>query len=347
MNNVVRTVLLLAVGVAIGFVGRGYMQADSPNGTSSTSQPRFDFIVGGPDLFWNQVIAGAEAAAEEFDINLKVHVPSGKPVDQTEVLGRVEAKGSSGVAISPIAPIDQTLLLSRLATKTHLITFDNDAPQSLRHCYVGTNNYTAGKMCGNVVREALPDGGNVIVFIGDVERQNATDRLRGFHDAIVQGELMDDASDYPLERPYSGSNITVVETYLDGQDPKQAEANVRQALEDHPKVDCMVGLYGYNIPACLTVLKELEKLEDVTLVAFDEHEATLDGVANGQIFATVVQGTYEYGFESVRLMRTLHDRNEHSVPLGGTGYVYLPCKVVSKDNIEEHRSNLAARLAKK
>ncbi len=330
--------------LVVGFIARGYWESIAETKTTSTGKPHFDFIVGGPDPFWDTVVAGAQAAADEYGVDLEVHTPSGRPADQTIELAKVESKGSNGVAISPIAPDEQSLLLSRLATKSILVTFDNDAPQSLRHCYVGTNNFVAGKMCAKVVEEALPDGGNIVVFIGDVERDNAKERLRGFHSQLVGADSKSEEADYPLKKAY-GDKWIVMETYLDDQDSKQAEENVKNAIEQHKDIDCMVGLYGYNGPACLKVLKDEEKIGDIKIVAFDEHEATLEGVANGAIFATVVQGTYEYGFESVRLLTSLFNSNEHSIPLGGTGFVFLPCSVVNQENIADHREKLDKRLA--
>jgi ribose transport system substrate-binding protein len=206
-------------------------------------------------------------------------------------------------------------------------------------------------MCTNVVREALPVGGKIVVFIGDIERQNAKERLRGFHDSLIGVAAESEDVDYPMTKPYGNDQWTVVQTYLDGQDPKQAVTNVRKALEEHPDVDCLVGLYGYNGPACLEVVDELKeqnpkRSDKIKIVAFDEHEATLDGVAGARIYATVVQGTYEYGFETVRLLTTLYESNEHSVPLAGTGFVFLPCSVIKKDDVAGYRDKVAKRLAR-
>ncbi|QEG35998.1 substrate-binding domain-containing protein [Bythopirellula goksoeyrii] len=274
-----------------------------------------------------------------------VHTPSGKPGDQTNQLVQVESQGSNGVAISPVAPNEQSLLLSRLATKTLLVTVDNDAPPSLRHCYVGTNNFMAGKMCAKVVHEALPEGGKIVVFIGAADRANAQERLRGFHAHIVGDDSPSDESDYPLEKPYSDETWTVLQTYVDGLDPAKAAENVKKALDEHPDVNCMVGLYSYNGPVCLEVLKEKNKVSDMKIIAFDDNEATLEGVENGEIYATVVQGNYEYGYETVRLLTSLYNSNERSVPLAGAGSVFLPCSVVTNDNVSEHRTKLARRLA--
>ena len=344
-RNSLWLLVVILVSAAVGFVGRGLLEGKWDQKGGATGKPAFDFIVGGPDPFWNQVIAGAEAAADELDVDLHVHIPSGVPADQTKVLAQLEGVASQGVAISPIAPDEQTRLLSRMAAKTLVVTFDNDAPQSLRHCYVGTNNYLAGRDCAKVVEEGLPEGGNVVIFIGDKERQNAQDRLRGFHDRIVGLEQPAEDSEFPLDDPYGSDNIKVLGIYFDGQSPDQAATNVRQALEEHPDVDCMVGLYGYNGPACLKVLRDSEDPKDIKIVAFDEHEETLDGVASGDILATVVQSSFQYGYETVRLLKTWSNSGEHFGPLEGTGYRYLPCKIVTKENVAEHRANLARRLS--
>ena len=74
------------------------------------------------------------------------------------------------------SPDEQTRLISQLAADLFVVTVDNDAPQSVRHCYVGTNNLSAGKMAVELIQRALPNGGKIALFVGDNERQNARDR---------------------------------------------------------------------------------------------------------------------------------------------------------------------------
>ncbi|TWU27591.1 substrate-binding domain-containing protein [Bythopirellula polymerisocia] len=338
--------LLLNIGcLAIGFVGGRTWESAVDSKKPAAGRPHFDFIAANSNPFWDTVVAGARAAADEYDVDLVVYTPSGQPGDQTAQLVQVEAQGSDGVAISPVAPNEQSLLLSRLATKTLLVTVDNDAPQSLRHCYVGTNNFMAGKMCAKVVQEALPEGGKIVVFIGAADRANAQERLRGFRAQVVGDVSPSDESDHSLEKPYGDEKWTVLQTYVDGLDPAKAAENVKKSLEEHPDTNCMVGLYSYNGPVCLTVLKERDKVSDIKIIAFDDNEETLDGIENGGIYATVVQGNYEYGYEAVRLLISLYNSNERSVPLAGSGSVYLPCSVVSRENVADHRFKIAERLA--
>src|SRR5262245_9742500 len=65
---------------------------------------------------------------------------------------------------------------------------------------------------------------------------------------------------------------------------------------------CMVGLWAYNPPAILSALKDSkDRLGKVKVVGFDENEDTLKGIADGHIYATVVQDPFGFGYQSVRL----------------------------------------------
>ncbi len=47
-------------------------------------------------------------------------------------------------------------MLDQVAASTKLVTHDSDAPASKRLAYIGMDNYVAGRMCGKLVKEALP-----------------------------------------------------------------------------------------------------------------------------------------------------------------------------------------------
>ncbi|HEY8461145.1 MAG TPA: substrate-binding domain-containing protein, partial [Blastocatellia bacterium] len=60
-----------------------------------------------------------------------------------------------------------------------------------------------------------------------------------------------------------------------------------------------VGLWAYNGPAILGAVKEAGKVGKVKIIAFDEEDATLTGVKEGAIYATVVQQPFEFGYQSM------------------------------------------------
>ena len=65
-----------------------------------------------------------------------------------------------------------------------LLCHDSDAPESDRRFYLGTNNYEAGRMLGKLVMERMPEGGKLMVFVGNMDVLNAQQRRQGLIDEL-------------------------------------------------------------------------------------------------------------------------------------------------------------------
>src|SRR5262249_7201520 len=137
--------------------------------------------------FWDIAAKGARDAAADPKINVNVEVimPAKGASDQKRMVEDLLTSGVEGVAISPIDPDNQKDLLEAIAARTKLITHDSDAPKSKRLCYVGMDNYDAGRQCAQLVRKALPDGGKVMIFVGRLGQANARLRRQGLIDELL------------------------------------------------------------------------------------------------------------------------------------------------------------------
>ena len=93
-----------------------------------------------------------------------------------------------------------------IAGKTHLITHDSDAPASKRRCFVGVDNYACGRACGDLLREALPDGGKVALFVGRLEQENAQLRRQGVIDLATLQKYLN--LHYSLSLDLFGSEVS-------------------------------------------------------------------------------------------------------------------------------------------
>ena len=167
------TVTLLA---AIGCGG-----AESPGAESATEAVRtFAFVVNTPSTFWSIAEAGLRKAEAELGVEVEIRIPQTGAVDeQQQILQDLLARQVDGIAISPIDPNNMTRLLNDVASRTLLITHDSDAADSNRLAYIGTDNFEAGRVAGLEIRRALPQGGDIILFVGRLDAQNAQDRKRG------------------------------------------------------------------------------------------------------------------------------------------------------------------------
>ncbi|HEY6475697.1 MAG TPA: substrate-binding domain-containing protein, partial [Polyangia bacterium] len=124
----------------------------SPSASGGSAAPeqklvKLAFITNNTSEFWKIAGAGIHKYEKEGKVQVDLKLPaSGTAETQNQILQDLAAQNYDAIAISAIAPSDQTPLLDKIAEKTNLITFDSDAPKSTRLLYIGTDNYQAGKV---------------------------------------------------------------------------------------------------------------------------------------------------------------------------------------------------------
>ena len=295
---------------------------------------RVAYVTNGVDPFWTIAEAGALAGAKEFDVDCEVLMPPKGLVDQKRMVETLLSNGIDGIAISPIDAANQVQFLNEAAKVTNVITQDSDAPDSDRLCFVGMDNYAAGRAAGELVKEAMPDGGNVMIFVGRLEQLNAQQRRQGVIDELLDRPMasLDTVIYDPAGKAITGDRFRILGTRTDNFDYAKAKSNAEDAIAAYTNLDGMVGLFAYNIPACLTAVKEAGKLDSISLISFDEQDGTLQGIIDGHVHGTVSQQPYQYGYESVRILAALA-RGDRSV-LPENGFLEVSAVVVRKDNVE-------------
>lgn len=337
----------LGIIVALTSFLMGLGCTKAPETTADLGNPeerestRLAFVTNGVDPFWNVAIAGVRTAEEEFDVSCEVLMPPKGIVDQKRMIESALSNGVDGLAISPIDAANQVAFINEACRVTNVITHDSDAPESERLCFVGMDNYKAGREAGKLVKEALPEGGKVMIFVGRLEQLNSQQRRQGVID-----ELMDRPVPAPNAIQYdppggelAGDRYTILGTRTDSFDYAKAKSNAEDTIASVPDIGCMIGLWAYNVPACLAAVKEANKVGRIKLVSFDEDDATLQGIADGTVHGTISQQPYEYGYHSVRILAGLA-RGDQSV-LPEAGFLEVPIVVVRKENVEQFRTKLA------
>jgi ribose transport system substrate-binding protein len=284
---------------------------------SGQKKYRIAFLTNNSADFWTIARRGTEQAAAELpDVNVEFKIPSdGTAAEQRRIVDDLMAKGLDGIAISPVDPANQTAMLDDIAKQAVLITQDSDALQSNRLCYIGTDNRAAGKQAGDVIKQVLPDGGKIMIFVGKSDVQNARERLQGIKDAI------------------EGTKIEIVDVRTDDADPVRAKSNAADTLVKYPDISALVGLWSYNGPAILNATKDAGRVGKVKIVCFDEDDQTLSGIKDGAIAATVVQQPYEFGYRAIRLIQKVLQGDKSDVP--ASKQIFVPTKVIDKDSVDE------------
>jgi ribose transport system substrate-binding protein len=284
------------------------------------------FVTNNASDFWQIAKAGVNKAQGELGVSCDFVMPDGTAADQQRLVEAEMAKNVAGMAISPIDPANQTDFLNKIVAQMPLICQDSDAPKSNRTAYVGTNNFKAGQQAGELIKQVLPNGGKVMLFVGLIDAQNAKDRADGIKDAT------------------KGTKIEIVDIRTDGTDRSKAKSNVEDTIAKMPDIGCLVGLWSYNTPAIISAVKDAKKEGKIPIVGFDEEDDTLQGVKDGYISATVVQQPFEFGYQSVKILTALARGEDAGIPSGKV--IEVPTKVIKKDNVDDFWTNLKKQRGK-
>ena len=304
------------------------------------AKPHLAFVSNGVADFWTIAKAGATAAGKELGCQVTVEFPGGGLGDQKRMLEDLVTRGIDGVSVSPIDPTNQAEILALIAEKSLLITNDSDAPKAPRLCYIGMDNYDAGVMCGKLAREGCA-GGEVAIFIGRLEQDNAKRRRQGFIDGLL-GRAADATRYDEPGKVITEAGYTIVGTWTDSFDRAKAKANIEDVMIKHPKLALMTGLFEYNSTLAVEVLKQTGKLGTVKLAAFDEGAEVITAIKDGTVLGTVVQDPYGYGFESIKLLHALNQGDLSTIP--ANGIISISAKVIRKDNAEAFWKDLKAKI---
>lgn len=280
------------------------------------------FVTNNASDFWTIAQKGVEKADGELDnVTVEFKLPgSGNVDEQKRIIDDLLSKGVNGIAISPIDPDNQTQFINETAKKALVITQDSDAPSSDRAVYIGTDNVAAGRQAGELIKEALPNGGKIMVFVGKTDARNAKERLQGIKEVL------------------NGTKVEIIDVRTDDADPARAKSNAADTLVKYSDVSALVGLWSYNGPAILSAVKEANKIGQVKIITFDEETDTLNGVKDGSIAGTVVQQPYEFGYQSVIAMNKILGGDKSLIP--ANKQIIVPTLVIKKDGVEEFQKKL-------
>ena len=302
--------------------GRG-SQGTSGYGTGTSARgaarPRVVFITNGTSPFWDAVTKGMQDGAAELGVDAVLRTNEGQTAGQIEKLKQVMAESDvQGVAISVFEADAQGVadLMKQLRDKgVHVITVDADGKPEAREAYVGTNNVVIGRAAGRAASAILPEGGEVVAFVGTTASANARERVGGFKEG-------------------AGEKLPIKEVYEDQNDTTGAAiTNVRTAMQNYPDLKMLLGIWSYNAPAITNEVRRADRRSRYKIVAFDAEPVAINAITNGMIDAMAVQNPYEMGTQGVKLLKALIERDQKTVDaMVQDGVVYTGMRIVVPDD---------------
>jgi ribose transport system substrate-binding protein len=287
------------------------------------------FITNSTSDFWKVAHKGCEKAdAELADVNVAFKTTNTGTLEEQNGLIRqaLDRDEADAIAISPVDSAGQKKVINDAAKRALVITQDSDAPDTDRTLYLGADNRAAGRQAGELIKQALPQGGKIMVFVGKREVENAQDRFEGLKESL------------------QGSKVVIIDLMTDDANPTNARDNAYQTLKKYPDIAGMVGLWSYNGPAIVQALRPEGKLNSVKVVCFDDERDTLAAIKEGAIFGTVAQQPFEYGYQAVKTAEQILKGDRSHIP--ANKMIYVPTVVVQRANVDEYSKKLDQLLGK-
>jgi simple sugar transport system substrate-binding protein len=194
------------------------------------------------------------------------------------------ASGADGIALAAISSTAFTAPVKNAMDKgIPVVTYNADGeyvngqPQigTNRLCYVGQSLYSSGQSMGQQIKQAVPGGGDIVIFIPQVGTGNTQPRFDGAKSVL-------------------GSSYTVAEEAT-GATESVEPAAMKSYLLSHKS--SLKGAFAVDSGDTEFLGAQLKSL-NMTIPAggFDTTGATIPAIQSGQLSFTIYQDPYMQGF---------------------------------------------------
>lgn len=267
---------------------------------------------------------GAEARAAELTgkLGMEVSIAWRTPNDedaqkQAEFIEQLVASGADAITIACSDAAKVTRAIDdAIAKGVQVMCFDSDAPKSGRLCYVGTDDYEAGRLVMQNVAKLLGEKTGVIAILaGNQTATNLQKRVAGAEDELK-----------------THSSLTLRKVYYHKETPQDAYAEVESAQKANPEINgwAMIGGWPIMVDKALPWPKG-----EVICVSMDTLPQQLEHLRIGDVQLLLGQQYFYFGERCVDI---LSDKVlEGKSPEKEIDFAALDR--VSKDNVDEYAKN--------
>lgn len=277
--------------------------------------------------YWQAAGAGFSRAASQLKVRAEFTGPNSYDEKaQVEEFRKAVRQKASGILVSAADPVlMKPEIDAAIAAGIPVLTLDSDSPASRRLLFVGTNNYQAGVMGGEVAVKRLKGKGDVIIFTMP-NQANLKERLDGYKSVFA-----------------SHPQMKIVEVVDIHGDSRLAFDKTMEVIgKGTPKVDAFVCLEASSGKEVAEVLNR-KNAKDKIVVAMDTDEETLEWIQKGLIAATIAQKPFTMAFFGLKMLDDLHHQqtSTQGSPAAQDPFAILPrfvdtgATLVDQSNLDE------------
>src|SRR6266478_7199294 len=281
--------------LTMAFFFSGCTKSLNPTGRESGGQ-YFLVTVNTQIPYWQTAATGFTKAASEIQVQGTIAGPNNyDPKAEQQEFRRVAQLRPAGILVSPADPeLLKADIDAAIAAGIPVITVDADSSASKRLSFIGTDNYEAGRMGGQIVSRSLHGNGSVAIF-SMPEQTNLNERYRGYIEILTA---------FP--------HIAVLPVVDIKGDPQVAFDETKKLISGKTKVDafvCLDALGGKGVAKALDSAHVSGKM----VIAMDSDPETLDWIRKGYIQGTIAQRPFTMGFVGLKMLEDLQRHTPRSL----------------------------------
>ncbi|MGE5473250.1 MAG: sugar ABC transporter substrate-binding protein [Ignavibacteriales bacterium] len=270
--------------------------------------------------FFRNMREGMKKAAKELkahDVKIEFLETKNHNVSrQLQLLAHAIDLKPDGIVIVPASATQLNLLIDEAADNDiPLVTVADDAPYSKRLFYIGADNYSCGRLCGELMGNFLCAEGKILIFSGSNELYALRQRVAGFKDKI--------------KTSYPKMKIAKIINYSEDE-----EDCINSALEELSNLNGCNGVFVTSALGTEALAKSLDRLDLPSypkIIGFEPNEFTATYLNQEKISALIFQDSFMQGYLSLKI---LYDYLSSGI-VPEKDYVNTRIEIVLRENIEQ------------
>lgn len=239
--------------------------------------------------YWGSVKLGADAAANEFNVNVRYTAPE----DEEDVEGQIRLVNSEldqkvDALILAASDYNELVEVTERAGGMHIpvIIIDSEVNTDKIDSYIATDNYNAGIKAGNQLVKLL--GGDE-----KTKKVGIMNFVKGTRNAELREEGL-------LKAIAVDSGIRVAAKEYCSSDKKLAFELTQKMLREHSDIEAIVALNDISSEGVADAVSQMDLAGKVKIIAFDSTPNEIDYLEKGVIQVLVTQNPFNMGYLSVK-----------------------------------------------
>ncbi len=266
--------------------------------------------------FWLAVKAGAEAKAEELNMEVNFIGPENESqVDkQIEMLQAEYDKNPDAVCFAALDSVAALPLLEQMqADGIPVIAFDSGVEGDIPVTTAATDNVAAAALAAEKMAEMVPEGAQVGVIVHDQTSRTGIDRTEGF---IAKAEEL---------------GLQIVGPDFGGGDQLKSTDLAKAMIQGNPDI---AGFFGGNEGSAIGVVNAVNELgrDDITVIGYDSGIIQINAIKDGSMAGAVQQNPVGIGAKCVEAAAMALQGME--VPeMIDTGFLWADAETIDDEDV--------------